>query len=176
MTRFQYTIGILFMALVLFVLSECRAECPDKHPIYCHIMEISPKLNKKLAFEISNKISKYSRKYKIDARLFTAIIRQESNFKLNAKGCHWGLDENYKKMKVCSDFGMTQIYFKTAKGYGFDIERVTKDLDYSIHCGIIVLKDFKKRYSKREKDWWSRYNARSKDKREIYKTLVERYL
>ncbi len=80
------------------------------------------------------------------------------------------------KIKLCTDFGMSQIYYKTAKAFNFDIKKLTIDLDYSVRAGAIVLKDFHKRYSHKEVYWWTRYNSKSKHKREIYKKLVERYL
>lgn len=102
---------------------------------------------------------------------------QESGYRLAAKGCHEGRNvADFTYAKVCSDFGMSQIYFKTAQGFGFDIDRLLTDLDYSVEAGAIVLADFQKRYSHKELDWWTRYNASSRAKRNIYKTLVERYL
>lgn len=104
---------------------------------------------------------------------------QESSYRLNARGCHVGIPDDLPKkdpLKVCSDFGMSQIYYKTAKGFGFEIERLTTDLEYSVEAGAIVLADFKKRYEHKEIDYWTRYNASSRSKRNIYKQLVERYL
>lgn len=113
---------------------------------------------------------------------------QESGYRLGVSGCHKGLTDVTVKdgkrtlgtqtveAEVCSDFGISQIYYKTAKGFGFDISRLLKELDYSVEAGAIVLADFQKRYSHKELDWWTRYNARSRAKRNIYKTLVTRYL
>ena len=78
--------------------------------------------------------------------------------------------------KICADFGMSQIYYKTANSFGFNINKLTTDLEYSVEAGAIVLADFRKRYANRELDWWTRYNASSRTKRNIYKQLVERYL
>jgi hypothetical protein len=80
------------------------------------------------------------------------------------------------KSKVCSDFGIGQIYYKTANSYGFDVGSLTTDLEYSINAAAQVLAGFKKRYEARENDWWTRYNARSKTKRLIYKRMVERFM
>lgn len=106
---------------------------------------------------------------------------QESGYRLGAKGCHSGIDqENFplyeKETRICSDFGISQIYYKTAKAFGFNIFKLLNDLDYSVAAGAQVLADFQKRYSHKELDWWTRYNASSKAKRSIYKTLVTRYL
>jgi soluble lytic murein transglycosylase-like protein len=175
MKYFLYLLFIIFYFYILCMLKAYSFIC-ESHPIYCHIIKISPKINKSLAFRISNKIYKYSKKYGVDSRILTAILRQESNFNLQAKGCHFGIDENFEEKTVCSDFGMSQIYIKTAKRYGFDIKRLTEDVGYSIECGAIVLKDIKKRYGEKENNYWSRYNALSKTKRELYEKLVGRYL
>ena len=77
---------------------------------------------------------------------------------------------------VCTDFGISQIYYKTARSFDFDLELLTTDLTYSIEAGAKVLVDFKKRYGRRELDWWTRFNASSPIKRQKYKELVERWL
>jgi len=117
---------------------------------------------------------------------------QESGYRLSAKGCHKGVLTELNGVKnekdkdtiapiafigtVCSDFGMSQIYYKTARAFKFDINKLTTDLEYSVEAGAIVLADFKKRYKRRETTWWTRYNASSRTKRNIYKQLVTRYL
>lgn len=186
-------IGIWILLVFLGVSSaEAKSISCSKHPIYCQIKKNSPRINKKKAMHLSNVIHKVSRKYSLPTRIFVGILAQESGYKLEAKGCHKGLVKEvvetetrlpmtihptveYKEVKVCADFGIGQIYYKTAKGFGFDLNKLTTDLDYSIEAAAQVLADFKKRYSAREVDWWTRYNARSRIKRKIYKQLVERY-
>jgi hypothetical protein len=189
---------LIFMLIMLAFISkdaEAKVNC-DKHPIFCQIKKNNKKIDKKYAMKLSNIIYKATRTYHIPPRIFTAILAQESQYSLQAKGCHRGIvyiprppmsdieyaDHNtevtatYQEVKVCSDFGIGQIYFKTAKGYGFNIDLLVSDLNYSVNAAAKVLADFQKRYEAKEVDWWTRYNARSKTKRQIYKTLVERYL
>lgn len=80
------------------------------------------------------------------------------------------------KDRIIMDVGISQIFFKTAERYGFDLDKLTTDLEYSVMAGAQVLSDFKKKYGKKELLWWSRYNASSPAKRKIYQALVERYL
>lgn len=87
----------------------------------------------------------------------------------------------YKERVVCSDFGISQIYYKTANRFKFNIYKLNNDLNYSVESGAIVLNDFMKKYKNKEKDWWVRYNCgvRGSTKRDtcvIYKQLVERYM
>jgi len=230
-----FIIGLIFMMLFLTItiaFSDAKASEVDcnKHPIYCQIIKNKTLKNgkiiidKKYAMELSDIIYNVSHKHDIPANLYTAILMQESGYKLHTKGCHEGiryetqgeanfrrLREKYEKYwahpekctlpcdappvdmifeydyfksvepkliksKVCADFGIGQIWFKTANTYKFDMERLLTDLEYSVEAGAIVLKDFMKRYSKREEFWWTRYNASSINKRKKYQRLVERYL
>jgi len=190
--------------MLLFFLSMSSAKANNlncsKHPIYCQIKKNAPKLNKEEVLKLSNVIHKISRKYNLPTRIFVGILAQESGYKLEATGCHKGLVRELKpelrntnssgellvtytesmyemkEIKVCADFGIGQIYYKTAQSFQFDLNKLTTDLEYSINASAKILADFQKRYSTREVDWWTRYNASSKIKRKIYKTLVERYL
>ena len=86
-----------------------------------------------------------------------------------------------KETKICTDFGIAQLYYRTAKRYQLDIDLLTSDLEYSIEAGAIVLSGFMKKYEARENDWWVRYNCGNsgsvkRDTCQIYKKLVERYL
>ena len=204
------TLLIAWILSCLFAVRNAKAKGIDcnRNPIYCQIKKNSPRLNSKKAYHLSNVIHKAALKHRIPTRIFVAILAQESGYSLKAKGCHRGLREEtieevehrcnalqsskgeclangrlYPKKietRICSDFGIGQIYFKTAKGFGFDIGRLTVDLEYSIDAAAIVLADFQKRYSARETHWWLRYNCggrgtTKRDTCQIYKKLVERY-
>lgn len=192
------SILMIIIAITLSLPIKAKISC-SRHPIYCQIKKNKPKINKKYAMTLSNIIYKVTHKYNIPPRIFTAILAQESGYSLKAKGCHRGLakqeikvyyTEHYwapyteykkekryemKEIKVCSDFGIGQIYFKTAKSFGFNINKLTTNLEYSVNAAAKVLSGFKKRYERREVMWWTRYNARNKIKRRIYKELVKRY-
>ena len=179
----------LLLPLILFSSVSYGADC-SKHPILCQIVKHKPSVKKKFAMRLSNVIYKAAKKHKIPARIYTAILRQESNYTLAAKGCHKGLMEvknpelqgvAFVEVKICNDFGMSQVNYRTAKRFGFDTLKLVTDLEYSVMAGAKVLAGFRKRYSKKDKYWWLRYNCgtRSTTKRDtcqIYKNLVERYL
>lgn len=177
---FKLVILLLFPAL-----SQAEISC-DKNPIYCQIVKNAPNINKEYARELSNVIYKETRKENINSTIFTAILMQESSYKLSAMNCSIGVEalklekESQHLLlfekKVCTDFGIGQIHFITAKRYGVDINRLLTDLTYSIKMSIIVLKDFKKRYYKKESDWWTRYNSSNTYKRELYRKKVLRWL
>lgn len=139
----------------------------DRNPIYHQIIKNNPKINKRYALELSNKLHSISFKYRINPKKYAAILAQESMYILGAKNCKGG---------ICVDFGIAQINKNTASAYGFDINKLTSDLEYSLVAGAIVLSDMKKMYSSKEIDWWTRYNSSNYTKRKKYQTLVARYL
>ena len=113
---------------------------------------------------------------------------QESNYRLDAKNTQCGLvfkvlgtigNESITSIHeecVVADIGISQINYKTAKLFKFNIMKLINNLEYSIEAGAIILADFKRRYSHREKNWWSRYNASSKRKRLMYEAMMYQYL
>jgi len=164
--------------LALFMPTDVVAANCVKHPIYCQIIENNSTLNKKYAMKLSNIIHKYSRRYKIDARIYTAILAQESMYKLNTVATAVGLvkeESDWIVTRISTDFGISQIHYRTTERYKFEIEKLTTDLDYAVDAGAKVLRDFKKSYSKTDNFWWTRYNAFNKDKRKEYRRKVERY-
>jgi len=174
--KFMVLILFLNMLIQTFINNKAFAADCSKHPIHCQIVENHPTINKRYARKLSNMIYRAARKHRVPADLFTAILMQESQYKQSAKGCVKGLDEYMDEVVVCSDYGITQINYRTARRYGFDIQRIMDDVEYAINCGAKILFDFKRRYAKIEKHWWTRYNASSPDKRTIYKHMVERFL
>lgn len=169
--------GVIMFKVLLFVISLFTVVKIGKepkikpiqlaNPIYYQILKNNPKIDKKYAMKLSNAIYHVAKLYNINPKRYAAILGQESMYKLDAVNCTKG---------KCSDFGISQINIKTIKAFKFSITRLTTDLHYSLEAGAIVLADFKKAYGHKEDDWWTRYNTSNKDKREIYKALVVRYL
>lgn len=196
MSRLMFIFAIL-LVFTIIVCTKVNAyegshDC-DRNPIYCQIVKNKPTIKRTYAFKMSNIIHSITTKYKLEPHLFTAILAQESMYDMTAKNCTSGLikkihgvrgfvgevikvSEYFEQNTVCTDFGIGQIWHKTATSYDFDISRLTTDLEYSIEAAAIVLKDFKNMYGKKEHDWWTRYNARSRKARDKYKNLVNRYI
>lgn len=80
------------------------------------------------------------------------------------------------KIRICTDFGIGQIWYKTADSYDFDFDKLTSNMEYSVEAAAIVLEYFKNRYSHKEKTWWTRYNANNSTARLKYRQLVERFI
>lgn len=157
-----------YLALFLLIpstigVSDTAYIC-DSNPTYCQIVRNSPKINKKYALELSAFINKVGALYGVKPHRLTAILAQESRYKLNAI--------NHESL----DYGIAQINHKTVAAFGFDKQKLLTDLEYSVKAGAIVLADIKKRYGHREEDYWTRYNSSKPSKRETYKRLVMRFM
>lgn len=171
---------ILLILLSLFTFNAMAGEC-DKHPIYCQIVKNKPKIDKKYAMRLSNVIYKMHKKYHIPTRIFTAILRQESGYSLEAKGKQCGYTKLGLKECVYTDYGISQIHWKSAELWDFDVVKLTTDLEYSVEAGAKILADVMRRFEAKDNNWYVRYNCgfRGNTKRDtcqIYKKLVERYL
>ena len=132
--------------------------------IYNKILKNKPDINRSYAKKLANIIDIKSIKYNIDPIQYTAMLAQESQYRLEAVNTTTG------------DYGISQINYRTAAAYGLDIARLISDLEYSVEAGLIVLFDFKKRYAYKETDYWSRYNSSNRTKRDTYKKSVEGYI
>jgi len=172
-------------------------DCNEK-PIVCQIMKngqtVGGKytIKKEKAEQLAKIIKKVSKKHNIPANLFAAILAQESLYNVAAKNCQKGFVTPYRapagvstissdiEVRVCSDFGISQIHYKTVELYKFDINRLLSDVEYSVEAGAIVLSWFIKTY-KHEEDAFTRYNCGLKgntDRKtcQEYKKLVERFM
>lgn len=135
----------------------------DNNQVFAKIIEIRPQMDKNAALSLSNDIHRVSVEYGVDKLLYTAILAQESMFRLDAQQCYKGLADCGKIERVCQDFGIAQIHYKTAKAYGFSKQKLLTDREYSLKAGAKVLLYFKERYVKVEKErWWTRYNCGTK--------------
>jgi hypothetical protein len=200
----------LKLLILLWPLVSLAKVDPAKNPIYAQIVTNKPSINKDYALKLSNLIHKYSKLYNFDSNIFTAILAQESMYRLEAKACTKGLRllsleevhffnslcesyleesriDDYNKClkgiedvavdKVCQDFGIGQVNYKTARTYRFEVSRLTTDLEYSIKASGKVFADISKMYKNKEpQDYYTRYNASNKAKRLIYKNKIKKYL
>jgi len=174
---------LLLSTLLMFNVSA-KAMTMETGTIFLQIKKNKPEIDTFYAAQLSRIIKKMTEKYNISSRLYTAILMQESKYKLEATRCnnkiYYVLKDIKKLQKTCTDFGISQINHRTVSSYNFDKNRLITDLDYSIEAGLIVLSDFKKNFRK-EKEWYTRYNCGNKgdtnrDTCQAYKKLVNKYL
>jgi len=165
------------MKLLLFFLISTNSwaiNCKD-HPIYCQIKKNKPEIDTKYAMKLSNYISIYSHKHKVEARLYTAILAQESQYNMEAKNCVDGLNDALEPIRACVDWGVIQVSYKTAEAFKIDLRRIMTDMEYAIESGAIILKNKIKECFYLGKDAWNCYHSKTESYRGIYKSLVWRY-
>lgn len=149
------------MLLILSIKVFAKTTSPQASPIFHQIIKNNPTIDKNYAVKLSSLIDKIHKVHKIDSKILTAMLMQESSYKLNV-------------LSKSNDYSIGQINIKTIKYYNFDKNRLLIDLDYSINCTAQILKDLKKNY--KEPNYWSRYNTSHKIKRKKYEQLVMRYM
>ena len=155
----------IFYFVAIFVWSffhKALAYCPQDEPILCQILKNKPRMDYFKALELTGIVERASDKFKVPAPLLTAIAFQESSFKMG--------------IKAGSDYGLTQINILNIKYYSMDKNRLLTDMEYSVNMGAFILSEFKRRYGKREENYWSRYNTSKQPYRSEYEAKVRRWL
>lgn len=150
---------------------------PELVKVLKQINRNSPKLSKQYSMSLARTILAQSKKHKVSAKILTAMLMQESSYNISAKGLKCGISiTTGEKDCVAVDYGIGQINHKTIKSFKFDEKKLLSNLDYSVEASAIVLADFKRMYGHKEDEYWTRYNASNSEKRQVYKTLVARYM
>ena len=184
---------ILTLTVFLFPTAAKAVDC-SKHKIYCSIVHLQPKVDKKYAMKLSNEIYKYSKIYKISWKRSLAILMQETSIikGLNnvQKGlvkktiCHaeaFSVEDStcetiYEVQNLITDIGPWQFSVHTVLLYSMNPERVEKDLAYSTEWHFKILRKKLKACGKKYPDTaWACYNTASPTKHKIYVQLVDRY-
>lgn len=129
---------------------------------YDTVKSINPKLSHNDTVLIIHNVFKQSIKFGLDKDLMLSILAQESAFKLSAKS-------------TTNDHGMAQINKHTIKRYNLNKNKLHTDIEYNTYAMSIVLNDFKKLYSHKEKDWYTRYNSPTKFYRMKYKARLNKF-
>lgn len=187
---------ILVFLVATLSLGMTSKNLPSKHPqsplpgpqssILKQILRNNPKINSAYAEKLAGIITVKSKKYGISAKVFTAILMQESAYRLDAKHVVCGYREpaslDAQKTCVVTDFGIAQIHHLNLDRYGFNRLLLMTDLDYSVESGAKILASYKSFQKMEPKTWYSRYNCGNRsfgqiqDRCVAYKHLVDRYM
>jgi Transglycosylase SLT domain len=141
------------------ILPKPRVEA--NQPLLKQILKNNPKLDKSFAAKLSLVIAAKSAKYKVPAKILSAILMQESSYQLDSINVSCGLlrFEDTQQSCIMTDFGIAQIHYKNLTRFNLDKVKLTTDLDYSVDAGAMILAQYI-RYQKREPEmWWTRYNC-----------------
>jgi hypothetical protein len=183
-TRNLGLLSVLFLVLgaTSAFATVKKTDCLHKRNTICRNMnKLNPKMDLKEAYKISNLFSKMAKKYKISPILLVSIAFQESSFKADAirkvTGLVFDEDSNeYKKVRVGSDFCMMQIHLININKMDLKVDKLLNSPSYCIEAGAKILSRYKGLYGKKDKNWWTHYNAKTKAKQKIYFNKVTRHL
>ena len=185
--------SIIFSVIFMWAGLAKAVDC-NKHKIYCAIVNLQPKVDKKYAMKLSNEIYKYSKIYKISWKRSVAILMQETSIIKGLNNVQKGLvkktichaETSYVEKSTCetiyevqnliTDIGPWQFSVHTVLLYDMNPEKVENDLAYSTEWHFKILKGKLKACAKRYPETaWACYNTASPTKHRIYVQLVDRY-
>jgi hypothetical protein len=175
-------IKILMLIVGSFLLSPAYAVDCNKHPIYCKIKSLKPKMSYKRAMHLSNLMYKFARKHKVKNILRSvAIAMQETTLRnINRRQTvivfyfENGI-EKFKYVKGSSDIGTFQFHADTIRLYNMDAVKLKNNLAYSVDQHFMLMKKKLKYCKHLGADAWTCYHSRTAKFRKRYKEDVERY-
>ena len=181
-------IRILIIATIGMFLLSFTAEAAncDKHPIYCKIKSLKPKMPYKRAMRLSNLMCKSARKHKVKNVIRSvAIAMQETSLRnvdrkqtiiVFDKKCIEGkCEETFRYVRGSSDISIFQFHTLTIKRYNMDAVKLKNNLEYAVDKHFMLMKK-KLKYCKHLGDEaWTCYHSRTSKFRKRYKEDVERY-
>ena len=157
------------------------------HKIYCKIVKLQPKINKKFAMKLSNIIHKEARAKGIDPMLSVAILNQESSlrpqhtWKISKKEKKWCTPDDcfyeVDEIRKVFDMGIAMINIRTAISYGMDINKLfNHDLEYAIKSHFVILEDKIAQCAHLGDEAWSCYHSATPKWRKKYVKMVSRFI
>lgn len=180
-------ISYLALFLTFFLSNPSMAklkpiDCMYKKNTICQkLVKLRPRLDHKIAYTLSNHFHKIAKKYQLDHNLLISIAFQESAFNLNTVRKITGLFYNEEKdefteMMMGADFCMMQINTKNIRKMKLNAKKLLINPAYCIEAGAKILATYKILHAKKDRKWWTYYNAIHISKREIYFLHVSRHL
>lgn len=165
----------------------------DRNPLYCAMLKLQPKVDRKWAMRFSNLLHRYAEKNDMDPWQSLAIAMQESslrqihrrenviiencsNEKSRQKNSQKGPECNLKYTKAITDMSVFQFHAQTILDYNMDIKKLHDDLEYAVKEHFKLLKT-KMKNCPNEADLpdWTCYNSYHRAFRQRYYNLVKRY-
>ena len=153
-----------------FRIVEVRPIPPALVTLQNQILKNNPGLTTGWAMALASAFDDSAKRHNVSSRLLAAIAMQESGYTADAQQCY------VIRGKVRCDYCLMQINDRTLKNLHISVKDLMASHWTCIEAGATVLSDLKHRYAKRDKAYWTRYNAVNPLKRATYKQLVERFL
>jgi hypothetical protein len=139
------------------------------------------------ANQFSNLIAKYSRKYRQDPYRAIAIAMQESGLR-NVNKASNGLilenicdsdgvcEEKFRESIIYTDIGIFQFHVDTIRNYNIDVNLLISNMEYAVEQYFKLMTKKVKMCKDLGEDAYLCYHSKTKEERDKYKVLVERYL
>lgn len=121
----------------------------------------SPEESRELAVAIDAE----SLRYGIEWKLLLSILNQESSLRKDPQGCL------RNKASCTGDYGIGQVrkgIWDRAEGMRFDGRLLLTSYAYAVAASAKVLNEYKKQYSRKELDWFTRYHSNKPEFRNDY--------
>lgn len=158
------------------------ADCLSKKNTICrNILKLSPEMDHKEAYKLSNLFFRAAKKYRLPSDLLLAIAFQESGLRTDIVRELTGLvyddkTKKYREVRIGADFCMMQIHLSNIKKMNLDVKKLLSDTKYCLDAGAKILSQYKSEHEKKDRQWWTYYNAVHAAKRKIYFDQVSRHL
>lgn len=173
----------IFLCILLFSFGvDAKPIDCEKHPIYCKVKSLKPKMSHKRAMHLSNLMYKSARKYKVkDVLRSVAIAMQETTLRnINRQQTiivfyFENKVEKFKYVRGSSDIGTFQFHANTIKRYNMDAVKLKNNIEYSVDQHFLLMSKKLKYCKHLGKDAWTCYHSRTPVFRKRYKEDVERY-
>jgi hypothetical protein len=131
------------------------------------IHKLQPKISVKKRVDVASLINKTAKKYRINPKIFVAIIDTESDFKK-------------EMISPTGDLSMAQINveiwnkeFIRLKKPLINVTKLKEDENYSIELMGQILSTLKKRYAHKDKHWYARYHSGNLKYKQIYLEKID---
>lgn len=176
----------LILLYVLFLPTLKAIDC-SRNPIYCHIVKLSPLIDRTKAMQLSNTIYKEAKTINLDPMISVAILMQESSFKHVNTYKKTESTEEYCSDSYCTknitiiatvvDLGIAQINVRTAVDYKLDLNMLyNRNTEYALKAHFTILKDKVNQCKHLGEEAWSCYHSFTEEHRLRYLELVRKYL
>jgi hypothetical protein len=142
----------------------------DTKVIEDSIQTLQPKLNSEKVKILAKILKEYEKQTKTNWRIYLAILFQESSLRVDPTKCK-------NNIESCRDFGIGQVAYKYwGKPLKVNKHKALTDLEYSVALSIQVLENYRKKYAKKDRYWYTRYHSNTPKLRKRYlKRIISHY-
>jgi soluble lytic murein transglycosylase-like protein len=166
-----------FILVLLLSLANTAYSVGKETAVYNHLVRLNPKLDKSFAKYLANKVTFYSKQYRVDPRIVVAIMMQESSINPDNHRTAVGLDNYGNPVQVTTDVGLMQVNVFSVKAYDLNPFMLMTDHDYQLWAGIKILADKVRQCAPRYPETaWACFHSSTPRYHQEYVAAVRRWL